>query len=100
VFETEAAVVVLAEIAGIRSEDLRVTVDGEEVRISGIRRVPERTDVKRLLQMEIAAGPFERRLRIAIPFDREKVSAHLSDGFLTVTLPRRGPQRRQVKLET
>ena len=99
VFETEAAVVVLAEIAGIRSEDLRVTVDGEELRISGTRRVPERTDVKRLLQMEIAAGPFERRLRIEIPFDRENVSAHLSDGFLTVTLPRRGPQRRQVKLE-
>jgi len=100
VFETETEVVVLAEIAGIRSEDLRVTVDGEELRISGVRRVPERSDVKRLLQMEIAAGPFERRLRIPIPFDREKVSAHLADGFLTVTLPRRIPLRRQVKLET
>jgi HSP20 family protein len=100
VFETEEAIVVLAEIAGIRAEDLRVTVDGEELRISGVRRVPERSDVKRLLQMEIAAGPFERRLRIAFPFDRENVSAHLSDGFLTVTLPRRSPQRRQVKLES
>jgi HSP20 family protein len=100
VFETEAAIVVVAEIAGIRSEDLRVTIDGEELRISGTRRVPERSDLRRLLQMEIAAGPFERRLRIAIPFDRENVSAHLSDGFLTVTLPHRGPQRRQVKLES
>jgi HSP20 family protein len=100
VFETETEVVVLAEIAGIRSEDLRVTVDGEELRISGVRRVPERSDVKRLLQMEITAGPFERRLRIPIPFDRERVSAHLADGFLTVTLPRRLALRRQVKLET
>jgi HSP20 family protein len=100
VFETETEVVVLAEIAGIRSEDLRVTVDGEELRISGIRRVPERSDVKRLLQMEITAGPFERRLRIPIPFDRERVSAHLADGFLTVTLPRRLASRRHVKLET
>ena len=80
-FETETEVVVLAEIAGIRSEDLRVTVDGEELRISGVRRVPERSDVKRLLQMEITAGPFERRLRRPIPFDRERVSAHLADGF-------------------
>jgi HSP20 family protein len=100
VFETETEVVVLAEIAGIRSEDLRVTVDGDLLRISGIRRVPERSDLKRLLQMEITSGPFERRLRIAIPFDREKVSAHLADGFLTVTLPRRTPPRRQVKLES
>ena len=100
VFETETEVVVLAEIAGIRSEDLRVTVDGEELRISGVRRVPERSDVKRLLQMEITAGPFERRLLIPIPFDRERVSAHLADGFLTVTLPRRIASRRHVKLET
>jgi HSP20 family protein len=100
VFETETGVVVLVEIAGIRSDDLRVTVDGEVLRISGVRRVPERPDLKRLLQMEIAAGPFERRLRIPIPFDRDKVTAHLADGFLTVTLPRRSPQRRQVKLET
>jgi HSP20 family protein len=100
VFETDTGVVVLVEIAGIRSEDLRVTVDGEVLRISGVRRVPERPDVKRLLQMEIAAGPFERRLRIPIAFDRDQVSAHLSDGFLTVTLPRRAPQRRSVKLET
>ena len=100
VFETETEVVVLAEIAGIRSEDLRVTVDGDVLRISGVRRVPERPDVKRLLQMEIAAGPFERRLNIPIPFDRERVSAHLADGFLTVSLPRRRPERRQVKFET
>jgi HSP20 family protein len=100
VFETETEVVVLAEIAGIRSEDLRVTVDGDELRISGVRRVPERSDVKRLLQMEITAGPFERRLLIPIPFDRERVSAHLADGFLTVTLPRRIASRRHVKLET
>ena len=100
VFETETEVVVLAEIAGIRSEDLRVTVDGEELRISGVRRVPERTDVKRLLQIEITAGPFERRLRIPIAFDRDRVSAHLADGFLTVSLPRRRAERRQVKLET
>ena len=100
VFETENEVVVLAEIAGIRSDDLRVTVDGDELRISGVRRVPERSDVKRLLQMEITAGPFERRLRIPIAFDRERVSAHLADGFLTVTLPRRLPTRRHVKLES
>lgn len=100
VFETESEVVVLAEIAGIRSDDLRVTVDGDELRISGVRRVPDRSDVKRLLQMEITAGPFERRLRIPIAFDRERVSAHLADGFLTVTLPRRLPTRRQVKLES
>ena len=100
VFETEASVVVRAEIAGVRSQDLRVTVDAQLLRIGGVRQPPEASDVKRLHQMEIASGPFERSVRIAIPFDREGVTAHLADGFLTVVLPKRVPSKRQVTIET
>lgn len=99
VLETEQGVVVRAEIAGIRSSDLRVTVDGQVLRISGVRRAAEPEDVVRLHQMEIASGPFERRVRIPVAFDRDRVSAHLAEGFLTVTLPRRPAVRRRVKVE-
>jgi HSP20 family protein len=99
VFETEKSVVVRAELAGVRGEDLRVTVDGELLRISGTRLAPEPADVRRLHQMEIATGPFERRVRIPIAFDRDAVTAHLADGFLTVTLPKRVPERRAIHVE-
>jgi HSP20 family protein len=99
VFETEQAVLVRVEIAGVRREDLHVGVDGQVLRISGVRRAPEGPNAVRLHQMEIATGPFERRVRIPMAFDRERVSAHLSDGFLTVTLPRRQPVRRVVQVE-
>jgi HSP20 family protein len=99
VFETEKSVVVRAELAGVRGEDLRVTVDGDTLRISGVRLAPEPADLRRLHQMEIATGPFERRLRIPIAFEREGVTAHLDDGFLTVTLPKRVPVRRRVEVE-
>lgn len=100
VVETQAAVLVRVEIAGIRGEDIRVAVDGQVLRISGMRRTPEAADVRRLHQMEIASGPFERHVRIPIAFDRERVSAHLADGFLTVTLPRRLSEARRVEIET
>lgn len=99
VFETAKSVVVRAELSGVRGDDLRVTVDGETLRISGVRLAPEPVDVQRLHQMEIATGPFERRLHIPIAFDRDGVTAHLADGFLTVTLPKRVPARRQVEVE-
>lgn len=99
VFETEGAVLVRVEIAGVRREDLHVGVDGQVLRISGVRRAPQGPNAVRLHQMEIATGPFERRVRIPMAFDRERVSAHLSDGFLTVTLPRRVPVRRVVEVE-
>ena len=99
VFETESDIVVRAEIAGVRSQDLNVKVDGQVLRIGGIRPAAEGPDVKRLHQMEIASGPFERRVRIPIAFERERVSAHVADGFLTVTLPKRqgGPSQVPVK---
>jgi HSP20 family molecular chaperone IbpA len=99
VFETENGVMVRVELAGVRNEDLRVTVDGPTLRISGVRQVLDRSDVKRLHQMEIATGRFERRVQIPIPFDRDEVSANLADGFLTVVLPRRASGPRQVEIE-
>jgi HSP20 family protein len=97
VFETEGEVVVRLELAGVASADLRVSVDGSEVRVSGMRGAPEGRPIQRLHQMEIASGPFERRVQIPVAFDRERVSAHLEGGFLTVTLVKRG--RRTVPVE-
>ena len=99
VFESTSGFVVRVELAGVRSEDLRVTVDGGVLRISGVRRVIDRSEVKRLHQMEIATGPFERRVQIPVPIDREAISANLADGFLTVVLPRRATGPRQVEIE-
>ena len=100
VFETESAIIVRIEIPGVRGEDLRVNVDGTFLRISGVRKVPAHLSVKRLLQMEIAFGPFERDVRIGIAFDRDQVSARLEDGFLSVTLPKVKPVRREVSVES
>ena len=99
VFETDDNIVVRVEVAGVTREDVHVGVDGAVLRISGNRKAAEPTDVRRLHQMEIASGPFERRVEIAIPFDRTAVSAHLADGFLTVTLPKRTPRRLKVETE-
>jgi HSP20 family molecular chaperone IbpA len=49
--------------------------------------------------MEIAFGPFERSLSIPVPFEREQVAAHLADGFLRVTLPKRVPAKREIEIE-
>lgn len=91
VYETATAIVVELELAGVRQEDLRVNVDGERLAIRGTRAPARDPGVERLHQVEIATGPFERLLRINIPFDREHVSARLVDGLLRVVLPKRGP---------
>lgn len=100
IFETDDALVVRAEISGVRGEDFRVHVDGDRVRISGVRRMPTGHQARKLHQMEIAFGPFERVVRVMIPFERAEVTAHLEDGFLEVTLPKRASRARTVDVET
>ena len=96
VFETEKTVVVRVELAGVRASDVRVTVDGSQLRIRGERKPPPASDVQRLHRMEVAFGPFERSVQISIPFDRELVAAHLDEGFLSVVLPKCAPERRRI----
>ena len=100
IFETADAVAIRVELPGVRSEDVRVNTDGATVRISGIRRIPQSGDVARLHQMEIAFGPFAREVRVSVPFDRDRVSAHLEEGFLSVSLPKIRPSRHEVQVET
>jgi HSP20 family protein len=100
VYETEKAIVVRVDLAGVRASDLRVTAEGDALRIEGVRRPRAEADVQRLHQLEIPCGPFERSVRITIPFERDQVVASLEEGFLRVTLPKRGPVRRTVQVDT
>lgn len=102
VYETEKAIIVRLELAGVSPSDVQVSVDGDVLRIRGRREPSVEADAQRLHQMEISFGPFERALRIGIPFDRGRVSAQIEDGFLRVTLPKRsvGPRRIDVEAGT
>jgi HSP20 family molecular chaperone IbpA len=73
-------------------------MDGDVLRVHGRREPRVEADAQRLHQMEIAFGPFERAIRIGIPFVRDQVSAQLEEGFLRVTIPKRerGPRRIDV----
>ncbi len=100
VYETGAEIVVQVDLAGVRREDLQVTVDGDLLQIRGFRAPARDDEILTLHQVEIAAGPFERSVRLAIPFRAEAVSASLEDGYLRVRLPKRlASPRRRIDVE-
>jgi HSP20 family protein len=89
IYETAEGVTIVAELAGVRREDLKVMVDGDVVRIYGQRRPTCREDKARYHRLEIAAGSFVRSFRISVPFDPSGVEARVDEGMLLVHLPRR-----------
>ena len=101
VYETEDAVVVHMDIAGMRAGDFHVELAESILTISG-ERLPRRDGKRHYHAMEIQIGPFERRLRIPAPVDPDSVHASYEAGFLEVRL-RKLPVRRSgthsVKVE-
>ena len=86
VVETGEDVVVIMELAGAKKEDITVALDGEILRIAGVRRPPTDAEVTRLHQVELDFGEFERYLRLPGPLNDKKISAVYRDGFLTITI--------------
>ena len=84
--ETENNYVVHAELPGIRRDDLSVELDDRELEIHGETPEPERSGTVR--QHTRRTGTFNYRIRLPGNVDADNVTAGLSDGVLTVTLPK------------
>ncbi|MFF4605150.1 Hsp20/alpha crystallin family protein [Streptomyces sp. NPDC001339] len=74
------------ELPGLKREDIDVEVSWQEVYITG--EVKEREGAGVLRRATRRTGRFEYRALLSAEVKSEEVSASLSDGILTVTIPR------------
>jgi HSP20 family protein len=84
--ERDDAYVFELELPGVRREDVAVEVDGNELRVSGDVREPVRTGILR--HQARRTGRFEYRSTLPQEVDAERIEASLSDGVLTVRVPK------------
>lgn len=86
VYETDDSIVVRIEIAGMKDEDLEVTVQNNLVLISGTRS--DSSERRAYHQMEIPFGKFSVGIELPSQVNTEEAIAEYKDGFLTIKLPR------------
>ncbi|AKJ63312.1 Hsp20/alpha crystallin family protein [Kiritimatiella glycovorans] len=84
----EDEAVIAAEVPGVAPEDMDLTVQGNELTISGERKAHEPREGAQLHRRERLSGSFSRRIHLPYEVEREKVSAEYRDGILKITLPR------------
>lgn len=99
VSETDSDIVVTALVPGLALDDLGVTFDDGLLTLSGKRDVTPPTGYSVLAQ-ERGSFSFERSFRFDSPIDADKVVARITDGLLTVTLPKHAPRRISVTVES
>lgn len=87
VTEAESEFVVTVELPGVKTSDVKVTLDDDVLTISGERKY-EGTKESELRLSERAYGKFERSVRLPAPVQADKVEASGKEGILTVTLPK------------
>ena len=81
---------VVAELPGVKKEDIKVNIDGDEVSITAETRISKDVkDGERLLHSERYAGKVSRAFRLAQEIDEARASAKYSDGVLELTLPKK-----------
>ncbi|MFZ0826269.1 MAG: Hsp20/alpha crystallin family protein [Verrucomicrobiia bacterium] len=87
VYATDTGVVVKVELAGMKSENLEITVEGQRLRISGSRPDVCRANKCNFLVMEISYGPFESVIELPAGYDLGQAKAIYVNGFLRIDVP-------------
>jgi len=89
VIETDEAIFVRMEIAGMREEDFKIELAGQLLQIHGVRTdIAER---RAFHQMEIRFGEFAYEIGLPGPVHLNQVEALYENGFLRIRLPKMQP---------
>ncbi len=87
IFETDDALILVMEMPGVDKESLSVDIENDQLRIEG---KIELTNYEGLepVYTEYSVGHYKRGFRLSNRVNRDKISATLNDGLLTLTLPK------------
>ena len=95
VYETADRYVVAAELPGLTREQIELAMADSQLTIRGQRLARGAEDVH-YHQVERGHGAFSRTFAFNDKIDVERVTADLTDGVLTVTLPKVPPAPRRT----
>jgi len=101
VAERNGAYVVAAELAGVKKEDIQVTIDGAQITLAAeVKREREASQDERVLHTERVFGKLSRSFTLPQEVDEAKAEAKFRDGVLELTLPKKSAAaRKQISIQ-
>lgn len=95
VYETEDAVVVVVEIAGLNPDDYEIVLSGRTLTVTGERR--DLTGKRSYQQMEIRHGKFRAQVQLPWALEATGQTATYQNGLLKIMLPKAQVRRVPVR---
>lgn len=87
-YQTKDNVIIKSTIAGVRPDDIDITVANDMVTIKGSRTREEKVTQDDYFYQECYWGGFSRSVIVPVDIDSEEIEADLKDGILTVIIPK------------
>lgn len=88
VFEDKDSVKIVAEIPGVKPEDVRISIENQVLTIRGEKKQAAEETTERVHRYERSYGLFERSFALPNLVDADKIEAKYDNGILTITLPK------------
>jgi len=94
--EDETGCKITAELPGLEEKDVEVTLSDDVLTIKGEKGAETEKKDRNTYLSERSYGAFQRAFVLPDGTDREKISASVAKGVLTVTVPKAAPAQRKT----
>ena len=95
--EIDRTIDVMADLPGVREDDLQVEVRDNVLTINGKRNSETNETGKAMHRNERAFGMFRRSIQLTVEFEQDKVDVSFADGMPMVSLPKRTSSRNRFR---
>lgn len=88
VYQTEKEIIVQSTIAGVKPNDIDISIQIDGILIKGSRKQPFENEEKNYFYQECYWGPFSRQVVLPNEIDLNRAIAEMKEGILTIKIPK------------
>ena len=100
IFEEPEFIRIVAEVPGVKPEDVQITVEGNVLTIKGTKEQVAEEKAEKVHRYERTYGAFERTFTLPATVAADKIKATYEHGILTILLPKIEAAKAQtIKIE-
>lgn len=88
VYQTDSDIVIKSTIAGVKPEDIDITIANDMVTVKGRRVKDEKVETENYYYQELYWGAFSRSVILPVEVDADRAKASIKNGILTIKLPK------------
>lgn len=95
--DNDDEIIVIAELPGVKLEDIELTVGTDYLRIEGEKKEEREEKEKGQYRLERSFGAFMRQIPLPVDVEKDNASASFKNGVLRIVLPKNREMLREAR---